>query len=67
MDYTWIIIILARDCKYEGQSYNRGDIFNKGDKCNNCTCLEDGTVQCSEKDCSSGTVENHENWATKKS
>lgn len=49
------------DCVYEGQYYTRGDIFDKGDNCNSCKCMADGTVQCSEKQCFPGNsnIQNH--------
>lgn len=42
------------DCVYKGQYYTRGEIFDKGDNCNSCKCMADGTIQCSEKQCFPG-------------
>lgn len=39
------------DCVYLGESYMSGDVFDKGDNCNTCKCLADGSVQCSAKSC----------------
>lgn len=35
-----------------------GDVFDKGDNCNTCKCLADGTVQCSGKSCFSNCRHN---------
>lgn len=48
------IIVFSTECVYGGEYYTRGDIFDKGDNCNKCTCMDDGTVQCSEKYCFPG-------------
>lgn len=48
------LFYLCTDCVYKGQYYTRGDIFDKGDYCNTCKCMADGTIQCSEKQCFPG-------------
>lgn len=52
------IIVFSTECLYGGEYYTRGDIFDKGDNCNKCTCMDDGTVQCSEKYCFPGNPRN---------
>lgn len=39
------------DCRYGNELYVKGATFDKGDNCNTCKCLADGTVRCSEKRC----------------
>jgi hypothetical protein len=41
-----------RNCEYKGHRYNIGEKFM--DDCNNCTCLESGSVSCTLKLCSRG-------------
>ena len=50
----YALFLIFTDCKFNGQFYSRGEIFDKGDSCNTCKCLFGGTVQCSEKKCFPG-------------
>jgi hypothetical protein len=38
-------------CTYNGQTYQPGQSFPKGDGCNTCTCAADGTVGCTKIQC----------------
>lgn len=38
-------------CEYDGVNYAPGDSFPATDGCNTCTCMEDGTVACTEMAC----------------
>ena len=52
--FIMIIFFFISDCVHLEEGYMSGDIFAKGDNCNSCKCMADGTIQCSEKSCFKG-------------
>lgn len=38
-------------CTYGGKTYNVGEGFGRGDNCNKCLCVADGTIECSAATC----------------
>jgi hypothetical protein len=38
-------------CPYDGQTFKPGDTFPSTDKCNTCTCGENGAVGCTKRAC----------------
>lgn len=43
-----------KGCQHLGRTYAPGNVFGKGDSCNQCTCLESGDVQCTDNKCFQG-------------
>jgi len=41
-------------CSFMGEAHTPGEQFPAGDGCNNCECLDDGTVTCTELACPPG-------------
>ena len=38
-------------CMYHGKSYKTGESFPSMDKCNTCSCGDDGSIICTEMAC----------------
>lgn len=38
-------------CEYKGTQYKAGEEFQSADKCNTCTCMNDGGVACTDMAC----------------
>jgi len=48
--YLYVISFISV-CSYEGEMYGAGETFLAADKCNACTCQEDGQTACTLKAC----------------
>lgn len=42
---------MSTDCEYNGRWYKQGEVFPAGDGCNDCSCMLDGNVGCTDADC----------------
>lgn len=42
---------MSTDCEYNGRWYKQGEVFPAGDGCNDCFCMSDGNVGCTDADC----------------
>jgi hypothetical protein len=53
----------SESCQVNDKSYSIGQTFTAADGCNTCTCLEDLTISCTQKDCTSPTTtSDSSNW-----
>lgn len=52
-------------CEYEGVSYPVGATFPAGDGCNECTCMEDGSVQCTLALCACDYEDPARSWVSR--
>ena len=52
--YSLMFFTLTLECVDDstGSSHKMGDIYNDG--CNDCTCMDTGVIQCTEKFCDNG-------------
>ncbi len=48
-------------CTYKGLIFNENMKFPEGDKCNICTCMADGIVSCTQRNCENYTANDDDN------
>jgi hypothetical protein len=53
------VAVVSHDegCSYEGQRHAAGDSFAASDRCNTCSCEDDGSVACTERACADDLCE----------
>ncbi len=45
---------ICASCELDGKPYQAGESFPDPDGCNVCTCMEDGTIACTDRTCPDG-------------